>query len=150
MKPLVLLALLTLLCGCETANLFSRDPNAPKPPADPNRRDWYDRSLGERDGLRGYRVVVEVSDPGCRIEVNGEHVATLTNTLGEIILWGEPDGRFRPRRFANIIANPVHPGQHQQAKYFPAGDDRMIPRRLYFDLKLEPTKATEKIDVKVR
>ena len=120
-------------------------------PLDPNARDWYDRGLGNRDGYRGYHVAVEVSDPGCRIEVNGEHIATLTNTIGEIILWGDSDGRFRGDQVVKIVANPVKPGQHQQSKIFSSINDRVpVPRRLYFDLNLEPAKPTEKIDLQVR
>jgi len=131
---------LFFLVGCESPA-----------PLDPNSRDWYDRGLGERDGFRGYRVSVEISDPGCRIEVNGEHVATITNTVGEIILWGDPDGKFRGDQVVRIMANPVKPGQHQQSKVFSSLDERVpVPRRLYFDLNLEATKPVEKIDLRVR
>ena len=128
------------LVGCETPT-----------PSDPNARDWYDRGLGNRDGYRGYRVAVEVSDPGCRIEVNEEHIATITDKVGEIILWGDSDGRFRGNQITRIVANPVKPGQHQQSKIFSSSAERTpVPHRLYFDLNLQPTKPTEKIDLNVR
>jgi hypothetical protein len=139
------LLLFLLLAGCETsqrvAKIFEPDPNKPKPPPphlDPTRRDWWDRSIRPHDGLHAYHVQVEISDPGSRIEINDEHVGTLTNTLGEIIVWGDNIGRWRKSENV-IIANPVRPGQHQQRKIFHRDED--IPRRLYFDLKLVPPPA---------
>ncbi len=138
-SPFIALAFFFVV-GCETPT-----------PVNPNARDWYDRALGNREGYRGYRVAVEVSDPGCRIEVNGEHVATITNKVGEIILWADADGKFRGNQVTRIVANPVKPGQHQQSKVFASVRDRVsVPHQLYFDLNLEPTKPTEKIDINVR
>jgi len=133
-KNVMLIASMFLFIGCQS------------PPT------WYDRELGKRDNYWGYRVAVEVSDPGCRIEVNNEHVATITNTVGEIILWGYSDGRFRQNQLVHILAYPVKHGQYQQSKHFYNRDrDREpIPHRIYFDLNLEPTKPTEKMDIKVR
>ena len=120
-----------ILCGCETgpvSKLFPPEPNTAE-----NRRDWWDRSLGQRDGRRGYRVPVEVSDAGCHIEINDELVATLTNRVGEIIVWAHDDGQIHESRLV-IVANPVLPGQFQQRKVFLEHD--RVPRRLYFDLRL--------------
>jgi hypothetical protein len=131
-----------LLTGCQTSTA----------PTDPNAKDWYDRSLGKRENCWGYRVMVEVSDPGCRIELNDEHIATITNTVGEVILWGYKDGRLRQEQVVRLVANPVKPGQNQQVKVFRTvdGERAKIPRRIFFDLNLERAKPTEKIDIKVR
>jgi hypothetical protein len=139
-KVISLIAGVFVFAGCQTPS-----------PTDQNRKDWYDRALGKRDNCWGYRVVVEVSDPGCRIEINKEHVATLTNTVGEIILWGYSDGRFRKNQVVRIVANPVRPGQNQQTKtFFNTAGREPIPHQIYFDLNLELTKPTEKMDIKVR
>ena len=84
--------------------------------------------------------------------MNDEHVATITNTVGEIILWGYSDGRFRKEQVVRVVANPVKPDQHQQIKVFRtiAGERPKIPHRLFFELNLGPVKPTEKIDIKVR
>ena len=132
--------LVFIVLGCRTR------PDMPAKPL-----SWYDPALGKRDKFWGYRVGVEVSDPGCRIELNGEHITTLTNTVGEIILWGHSDGKFRGKQVVRIVANPVKPGQSQQSKnFFNINERERIPRNIYFDLNLEPVKPTEKLDVRVR
>ena len=140
MKPTLLLLGLFCLVGCHSGKVANRDDN-----------NWYDPTLGNRDRCWGYRVAVEVSDPGCRIELNGELVATLTNTVGEIVLWGARDGKFRGKQTVRIVANPVKAGQNQQTKtFYNIRERERIPRRLYFDLNLELVKPTEKLDVRVR
>lgn len=137
-----ILALSLFVSGCETSNLFQADPNKPKPlppHLDQSRRDWWDRSIRPHDGLHAYRVQVEASDAGTRIEVNDEMVGTLTNTTDEIIVWGDNIGRWR--QASVVVANPVRAGQHQQRKFFAREEN--IPRRVYFDLNLvtPPTPA---------
>jgi hypothetical protein len=144
-KSFPALLVLLVIVGCKTRSNQN------------NGNNWYDPTLGHKilgknDLCWGYRVGVEVSDPGCRIEVNEELVATLTNTtVGEIILWGYRDGRFRENQSVRIVANPVKSGQHQQVKTFYNQREREhIPHKMYFDLNLEPVKPTEKVDVRVR
>jgi hypothetical protein len=91
------------------------------------------------DGTVPYRVLVEASDPGARIEVNGKAVAT---TPAEIIVWGDPDGTFHNFGSSDYVirVQPVREGQTAQIKVFRTGtilelDDR-IPQRLFFDLNL--------------
>jgi len=109
----------------------------------------YDPALGRNDNLWGYRVEVGVSDPGCSIEVNGEHAATLEGTRGEIIVWGEADGRLRERQVVRIVANPVKKGQHKQVMVFRniGGVRAPIPHRLFFDLNL-PAASTDVVNIR--
>lgn len=90
-------------------------------------------------GTVPYRVMVEASDPGARIEVNGQ---TVGNTPMEITIWGDPDGTFHnfgsPDYAIRVL--PVRAGQSAQTKVFRTGtlvelEDR-IPQRLFFDLNL--------------
>ena len=146
-RTLALLSTLALLAAALLAGCQSTIA-----PTDPTATNWYDKGLGKRGNCWGYRVAVEVTDSGCRIEVNDEHVTTLTETVGEIILWGYSDGKFREEQVVRVVANPVKPGQHQQTKVFRMvkRERARIPRRLFFDLNLEPTAPSEKLDIKVR
>jgi hypothetical protein len=141
--PYVLFVSLILFPGCESlAPTAGPQPTAQRPVnRDPKR--WWDPALGERDGLRGYRVAVEVSDPGSKIEVNNEFVGTITNTTGEIILWGNDNGTFRGDRLTTIKANPVKGGQFVQAKTFDERRDP-IPHSLFFNLALQPASTSSK------
>ena len=115
MKTL-LLCVLCVLCGCVS-------------------NPGFDESIPEWHGKRAYHVRVEVSDPGCHIEVNGQLATTLTNTVGEILVWAHTDGNIHDK-YLLVVANPVKPGQHQQRKIFRDGDG--VPHSLYFDLNLVP------------
>ncbi len=104
-------------------------------------------------GTIAYMVPVETSEPGARIEVNGDDVGKSPLTLK---IFGDKDGTFH--NFGSyqyvIKAYPVRPGQYVQTKVFRTGgwftpEDR-IPTRLYFDLSVEPTGATQKTDVNVK
>jgi hypothetical protein len=99
-----------------------------------------------------YLVAIETSEPGARIEAGGEDVGKSPMTLK---IYGDKDGTFH--NFGTYLyvikAYPVRPGQYLQTKVFRTGgggrpEDR-IPTRLYFDVNLEPTRATQKIDVNV-
>lgn len=115
MKALLLCAL-CVLCGCHI-------------------NPGYDESIPEQRGQRAYHVHVEVSDPGCHIEVNEQLVATLAEKTGEITVWAHDDGNIH-EKYLLIVANPVKPGQHQQRKIF--FEHAAVPRSLYFDLNLVP------------
>ena len=129
-----LLVLWLVFSGCQT---------------NPEQVDWWDRSLGERDGLRPYHVKVEVSDPGSRIEVNGEHVVTLTNTTGEIILWADANGTFRNNHVTVVKAYPVHTNQFVQIHTFSSALQRTyVPHAIYFNLSLDTVKPIERIESK--
>ena len=115
------------------------------------------KEVGDRpergpDGTIAYLVQIETSEPGARIEADGDYVWDSPMTLK---IFGDRDGTFH--NFGSyeyvISAYPVRQGQYVQTKVFKTGgwftsEDR-IPKRLYFDLDLEPANATQKIDVNV-
>jgi len=110
-------ALLGFFTGCET----------PLPP-------------GTERGPHGtiaYDVSVEASDPGARIEVNGESVG---NTPVHIKIYGDKDGTFHDfgSYFYVVRALPLATNQYPQTRTFATGrgftpEDR-IPDRVYFDM----------------
>ena len=69
--------------------------------------DWWDKSIGKKGDLWPYRVQVEASDPGVKIEMNDDLVATLEGKTGEVIVWGYKDGRLRERQTVRLVAHPV-------------------------------------------
>lgn len=102
------------------------------------------------DGTIAYMVQIETSEPNARIEVNGEDVGRSPMTLK---IFGDKDGTFH--NFGSyqyvIKAYPVRQGQYVQTKVFRTGgwftSEDKIPSRIYFDMNLEPTTATQKIEV---
>lgn len=91
-----------------------------------------------RDGTLAYRVLVESSEPGVRIEANQEYVGETPLTL---TIFGDKDGTFH--NFGSpeyvIRALPTKPGQVPQAKVFRTGGwfspEDMIPKRIFFDME---------------
>jgi hypothetical protein len=89
------------------------------------------------DHTVAYKVVVETSEPGTKIEVNYKTagVAPLT-----IKVFGDRDGTFH--NFGSdeftVRAYPASPDQFPQTKIFKTGamgvKDDKIPQRIYFDL----------------
>lgn len=97
-------------------------------------------------GLQGtvaYRVRVEASEPGVRIEANQEYVGT---TPLDLKVFGDKDGTFHCFDNPDFIirAVPVKPGQHGHAKYFHTGDfftgEDQIPKRVFFDM-MQPERS---------
>lgn len=93
------------------------------------------------DGTVAYLVQVETSEPGARIEANGEYIGTSPVTLK---IFGDRDGTFHNfgRFDYTVTALPSHPGQFAQTKVFRTGgwftpEDR-VPRRIYFEMQLHP------------
>ena len=128
------LGVLLALAGCATSS-----STAEKPERGPN-------------GTIAYMVQIETSEPGARIEANGDYVGKSPTTLK---IFGDKDGTFHNFGSYEFIikAYPVRQGQYLQTKVFRTGgwftaEDR-IPTRLYFDLDLQPTTTTQKIDVNV-
>jgi hypothetical protein len=122
------------LAGCATSNSTAQKP---------------ERGPG---GTIAYMVPVETSEPGARIEVNGEDMGKAPLTLK---IFGDKDGTFH--NFGSydytIKAYPVQQGQSVQTKVYRTGgwftpEDR-IPSRIYFQMTLETTTPTQKIDVNV-
>jgi len=90
-------------------------------------------------GTVAYEVQIESSEPGARVEANGDYVGKTPMTLR---IFGDRDGTFHNfGKFDYVIkVYPVRPGQSVQTKTFGTGgwfrpEDR-VPGRLYFDLDL--------------
>lgn len=116
-RPFRLLTAVLLLAGCAA-------PSGTQPERGP-------------DGTIAYRVQVEASEPGARVEVNDDYVG---KTPLELRIWGDPDGTFHNFGAADYVIRvfPVRAGQTPQVKVFRTGgwfaqEDR-VPQRLYFDL----------------
>jgi hypothetical protein len=114
------LAVIAIVTGCE-----SIPPGAERGP----------------DGTMAYNVLVEASDPGVRIEANGEYVG---NTPVTIKIFGDPDGTFHDfgSYYYMVQAFPARTNQFVQTRGFRtghlfAGED-YIPRRIYFDMNQPP------------
>jgi len=134
LKLSIIVSGLLALAACETSSSTVKNPER-----GPN-------------GTIAYIVEVETNEPGARIEANGDYIGKTPCTLK---IFGDKDGTFH--NFGSyqyvIKAYPVRQGQYVQTKVFRTGgwftpEDR-IPTRLYFDLRLEPTTATQKIEVNV-
>ena len=91
-----------------------------------------------------YAIFIETSDPGSRIEVDGEYVGTAPLT---VTIWGDKDGTFHGAGDGHTVfaAYPVRSGQFIQkksflngAQAFMFGQEDRIPARLYFDLNQKP------------
>jgi hypothetical protein len=105
-----------LLAGCETI-----PPGAERGP----------------HGTMAYEVQVEASEPGARIEANGE---VLGNTPVRLKIFGDTDGTFHDfgSEWYVIRALPLSTNQYAQTRAFGTGrwfgpEDR-IPDRVYFDM----------------
>src|SRR5438552_17609317 len=88
-------------------------------------------------GTMAYDVVVEASEPGARIEANGQDVG---NTPLRLKIFGDPDGTFHDfgSPYYVIKALPLTTNQFEQVRYFGTGqwfgpEDR-IPKQVYFDM----------------
>jgi hypothetical protein len=95
---------------------------------------------GAEPGPRGtmaYDVLVEASEPGARIEANGEDMG---NTPVHIKIFGDPDGTFHDfgSPYYLVRALPLTTNQFEQVRYFGTGqwfgpEDR-IPQQIHFDM----------------
>jgi S1-C subfamily serine protease len=99
-------------------------------------------------GTIAYTVHVESSEPGVKIEADGNYIGTTPCTLK---IFGDKDGTFH--NFGNhdyiVRATPSQQGELQQTKVYHTGgwftsEDR-IPNRIYFEMELVPvnTAASE-------
>jgi PEGA domain len=89
------------------------------------------------NGTIAYLIEVESSEPGARVEADGDYVG---KTPIQIKLFGDGDGTFHDfgRNEYVIKVFATRPGQYTQTRIFHTGrwfsqQDR-IPKRLYFDL----------------
>jgi len=89
------------------------------------------------DGTIAYRVEIEASEPGVRIEANNDYVGKAPMTL---TIHGDKDGTFH--NFGSqeyvIRAFPLSTNQAVQTKVFRTGgwfsQEDQIPKRIYFDM----------------
>ena len=119
MKTLTLiagLAAVALLTGCDTI-----PPGAERGPH---------RTMA-------YTVLIEASEPGARIEANGEYMGTTPLNLK---IFGDADGTFHDfgSYYFTLRALPLGTNQFPHTRYYRTGrgmtpEDR-IPQRLFFDL----------------
>ena len=92
-------------------------------------------------GTVAYDILVEASDPGARIEANGQDVG---NSPVHIKIYGDTDGTFHDfGAYTYVIrALPLTTNQFQQVRVFQTGhwmtpEDR-IPDKVYFDMNKPP------------
>jgi PEGA domain len=88
-------------------------------------------------GTIAYNVEIESTDPGARVEANGDYVGKTPMTLK---IFGDKDGTFHNFGSGRYLIQvfPVKTNQFVQTKVFRTGgwfsqEDR-VPSRLYFDL----------------
>jgi hypothetical protein len=88
-------------------------------------------------GTMAYDVLIEASQPGARIEVNG---ADIGQTPVHLKVYGDPDGTFHDFGSYNYVirALPLATNQFAQVRVFRtghmmAGED-VIPPKVYFDM----------------
>lgn len=89
------------------------------------------------DGTMAYDVLIEASEPGARIEANGEYIG---NTPVHLKIFGDPDGTFHDfgSYFYVIRALPLTTNQYTHVRMFRTGhlltpEDR-VPQHIYFDM----------------
>jgi hypothetical protein len=92
-------------------------------------------------GTIAYQVSVESSEPGVKIEANGDYIGTTPLTLK---IFGDKDGTFHNfgSQEYTITAFPLREGQHKQTKVYRCGGwfsaEDKVPQRIYFDMGLIP------------
>ncbi len=93
------------------------------------------------NGTMAYSVLIEASQPGARIEVEGDYVGETPLTLK---IFGDTDGTFHDFGSSAYVirAIPVTTNQYAQTRVFRTGQmlssqDR-IPQRIYFDMSQQP------------
>src|SRR5258708_30040063 len=89
------------------------------------------------DGTMAYLVQIEASEPGVKIEANGQPVGTAPMTLK---IFGDPDGTFHDfgSYYYIVRALPLATNQFVQTRVFRTGHmltpEDQIPKRIYFDM----------------
>lgn len=89
------------------------------------------------DGTVAYKVEVESSTPGARIEVNDDYIGRTPLTL---TIYGDKDGTFHNFGSKDYVirAFPVATNEFVQTKVFRTGgwfsEEDRVPKRIYFDL----------------
>jgi len=102
-------------------------------------------------GTIAYKVEVESSTPGVRIEVNDDYIGKTPLTLR---IYGDKDGTFHNFGSKDYVirAFPVSTNQYAQTKVFRTGgwfsEEDRIPKRIYFDMEQQSSGFS--IDLKPR
>jgi hypothetical protein len=132
LSHLIVLTLAAVHFGCSTSN------SGGSPSAGDNRERGP-------NGTIAFYVSVESTEPGVRIEANGDYIG---NTPLKLKIFGDKDGTFHNFGSYDYIikAYPPRPGQDPQAKYFRTGGwftaEDMIPKRVFFDFGPPPEPKT--------
>ena len=93
------------------------------------------------DGTIAYDVLIEASEPGARIEANGQNIG---NTPVHLKIFGDKDGTFHDfGSYEYIIqAFPLATNQFVQTRVFRTGrmftPEDHIPTRIFFDMNQPP------------
>jgi len=101
-------------------------------------------------GTIAYNVPVDASEPGVRIEANGEDMGRTPMMLK---IWGDKDGTFHNFGDSRYVvkAYPTKPGQYAQTKVFGTGGwfapESKVPKKIFFEMGLAPDMPTERIEV---
>ena len=89
------------------------------------------------DGTMAYDVFIEASDPGARLEANGEAIG---QTPLHLKIFGDPDGTFHDfgSEYYVINALPLTTNQYAQTRVFGTGHmfgpEDHIPNHIFFDM----------------
>jgi len=92
-------------------------------------------------GTMAYDVLIEASEPGARVEANGQNIG---NTPVHLKIFGDRDGTFHDFGSYNYIvqAFPLVTNQFPQARFFRTGHlltpEDHIPNRIFFDMNQPP------------
>jgi hypothetical protein len=88
-------------------------------------------------GTMAYNVLIEASEPGARIEANGQ---SLGNTPLHLKIFGDPDGTFHDFGSAYYVikALPLTTNQFEQVRFFGTGQwfgpEDHVPEKIYFNM----------------
>ena len=88
-----------------------------------------------------YDVLIEASEPGARIEANGEMIG---NSPVHLKIFGDPDGTFHDfgSYYYTVRALPLATNQFAQVRWFRTGrgftPEDQIPKNIYFDMNQRP------------
>ena len=97
------------------------------------------------DGTIAYHVPVDSSEPGARIEVNGESMGSTPMVLK---IFGDRDGTFHNFGSYEFLVRAYPPGTARpaQTKVFYTGvlmgKEDKIPQKIYFDFGPKPLTST--------
>jgi hypothetical protein len=125
--------LVVIATGCSTA----QSPKAERGP----------------DGTIAYKVEVESSTPGARIEVNDDYVGKAPIT---ITIYGDADGTFHNFGSKDFVVRALPSGTNQfpQTKLFRTGgwfsEEDRVPKKIYFDMEQGSGASNFTIDLKPR